>query len=111
MTRIARFLPLLAALAMGSACTTAESRAAHAAVEAGGLLLDVRTAQEYASGHVDGAVNIPIDQLEARLDELGPKDRPVVVYCHSGGRSAYAKTLLDRAGYAEVIDIGPMGAW
>lgn len=109
--RLIHLLPLAIALAATPACQTAESKAAHAAVERGALLLDVRTAQEYASGHLDGAVNIPIDQLERRLDEVGPTDREVVVYCEVGARSAYAATVLERAGYGKVVDLGPMGAW
>jgi rhodanese-related sulfurtransferase len=73
-------------------------------------LLDVRTVQEFNEGHVDGAVNIPIQVLKERLNEL-PKDKPVVVYCHSGRRSAEAKRLLDANGFTRVIDIGPMPDW
>jgi phage shock protein E len=79
-------------------------------VEQGALLLDVRTPDEFASGHVSRATNIPVQQLQARLNELGPRSRPVVVYCRSGGRSAQAARLLSTVGY-EVKDIGPMTAW
>lgn len=75
----------------------------------GAVLLDVRTSDEFSAGHLDGAVNIPIDDLEARLGEL-PRDRDVVVYCRSGRRSAHAATLLGAAGFA-VHDLGPMTAW
>lgn len=83
---------------------------AHSLVEQGALLLDVRTAEEYGAGHLAGAVNIPVQQLAERLSEVGTRERPVVVYCRSGGRSAQAASLLQRAGY-QVCDLGPMSAW
>ena len=55
-------------------------------VEQGALLLDVRTPAEFSEGHVPHATNIPVQELGARLGEVGPKTRPVVVYCRSGGR-------------------------
>jgi phage shock protein E len=77
-----------------------------AMVDQGATLLDVRTADEYASGHLDRAVVIPVQELEGRMSEV-PRDRPVVVYCRSGARSAAAASMLTRAGY-RVHDIGPM---
>ena len=84
---------------------------AHRLVTAGALLLDVRTQGEFADGHVPGAVNIPVGELAGRLSALGPKDRAIVVYCHSGGRSARAAGRLKEAGYATVHDMGPMSRW
>ncbi len=79
-------------------------------VEAGALLLDVRTQAEFREGHLAHATNIPVQELPARLREVGPTSRPVVVYCRSGGRSAQAAAMLRGAGY-EVRDVGPMTAW
>lgn len=79
-------------------------------VAAGALLLDVRTPEEYADRHVEGAVNIPVHELSGRLKEVGTTMRPVVVYCRSGARSASAAQQLRRAGY-EVHDIGGIGNW
>lgn len=79
-------------------------------VEQGALLLDVRTEQEFCQGHVLRALNIPVQELPQRLNEVGPTTRPVVVYCRSGGRSAAATQLLRQVGY-QVKDIGPMSAW
>lgn len=76
-------------------------------VEGGALLLDVRTPAEFASGHLDGAVNIPVQELSARAGEVA-RGRPVVVYCRSGRRSADAKRILEARGH-EVLDIGAMG--
>ncbi len=85
--------------------------AAKALVQGGARLLDVRSPGEFASGHLDGALNIPIDQLGARLAEVGPKETPVVVYCRSGARSGSAARVLKAAGFARVEDLGPMGRW
>lgn len=63
-----------------------------------GLLLDTRTDFEYARGHIDGAVHIPLDSLRERLSEL-PKDRTIYVHCQSGLRSYIACRILSQHGY------------
>lgn len=80
---------------------------------AGALVLDVRTRAEYAAGHVPGALNIPHDELGARLAELeGVSDRPVVVYCKSGFRAGIASALLTDAGFTQVYHLtGHMSDW
>ena len=83
----------------------------HALVANGATLLDVRSAAEFGSGHLDGARNIPVDDLPSRMAEVGPKDTPVVVYCRSGARSARAKSVLVAAGYTKVEDLGAMSRW
>ena len=83
---------------------------AHHLVESGALLLDVRSPEEFQAGHIEGAVNIPVQEMEARMGEVGSKERPVVVYCHSGMRSGRAAQVLERAGYA-VRNLGPMDRW
>lgn len=88
-----------------------DSAEAHRLVEAGALLVDVRTPGEFAAGHIDGALNIPVDQIEARAKELGARDRPVVVYCRSGARSAAAAATLKRMGFQKIEDIGSMRNW
>jgi rhodanese-related sulfurtransferase len=74
------------------------------------LLIDVRTPEEFASGHIDGAVNIPVDSLQNRLNEV-PDDQPIVVYCRSGNRSATASQILAQAGYTHIYDLGGLNAW
>jgi rhodanese-related sulfurtransferase len=74
------------------------------------LLVDVRTAQEFAAGHIAGAVNIDVQTLPARIREL-PTDRPVILYCRSGKRSATAAQILRRAGYNNVRDLGGILEW
>ena len=80
-------------------------------VEAGARLVDVRTPQEFASGHIPGAVNIPVQDLGRRMTELDGKERPIVLYCRSGARSSTAARMLKSAGYAQVHDLGSMGRW
>lgn len=84
---------------------------AKALVANGALLLDVRTPAEFASGHIDGAVNVPVDQIASRAEQLGPKNRAVVVYCRSGARSAAAASTLQQLGYTTVEDLGAMSNW
>ncbi len=69
-------------------------------------LLDVRTADEFDDNGLHGAKNIPVQQLSARIDDVGAKDKPVVLYCRSGNRSARAKNILEEHDYAEVYDLG-----
>ena len=78
----------------------------------GALLLDVRTAEEFAEGHLDGATNLPVQQLESRLGAFpAKKDQNVVVYCRSGARSGRATQMLRKAGYVKVFDLGAMSNW
>lgn len=93
----------------GAAAAPVPARDPHKVVAEGGSLVDVRTPEEFAGKHVDGAKNIPIDDLASRMAEI-PKNKPVVVYCQSGARSAAGARMLKGAGY-DVIDIGPMSKW
>lgn len=77
----------------------------------GATLLDVRSSEEFGGGHIDGATNIPVQELAGRSDELGDKETPIVVYCQSGGRSAMAKRLLENQGFANVHDLGGIAEW
>jgi rhodanese-related sulfurtransferase len=84
---------------------------AHRLVASGGLLIDVRTPEEYAEKHAEGAINIPVGELDRRLAEVeklagGDKKKPIVVYCAMGGRAAKAKSALTRAGYEQVTNVG-----
>ncbi len=82
------------------------SAALEAALAAKPLLLDVRTKGEFAGGSVPGAVNIPVQELEARLAELRGKNEQIVVFCRSGSRSAMAKSILERNGLGQVVNGG-----
>ncbi|TBR40466.1 MULTISPECIES: rhodanese-like domain-containing protein [Dyella] len=77
------------------------------------FLLDVRRADEFRDGHIEGALNVPVEQLSGRYTALGvPRDREIVVYCVSGRRAAKAQEILEARGYTHVrlLD-GSMNAW
>ena len=95
----------------GTAAVQSPGAVARARVEHGAVLLDVRTPEEFEPGHIDGAMNIPVAELSARIGELGASERAVVVYCRSGNRSAQATRILQAQGHADVFDLGPMSAW
>ncbi len=77
------------------------------------LILDVRTAEEFAAGHIRDAKNIPLKELKARVDELEKfKARPVIVVCTKGLKSAKATAQLKKAGYNEAASLlGGLDAW
>jgi rhodanese-related sulfurtransferase len=83
---------------------------AHKLVDDGALLVDVRSPGEFAGGHLAGAINVPVDAIGARAEELAKKGKKIVVYCASGMRSSSAASALKRAG-AEVFDLGAMSRW
>jgi phage shock protein E len=71
------------------------------------LWIDVRTAEEYAQGHVSAAVNIPYEEITDRVGEVtADKDALIYVYCRSGRRSGIAKGALEAAGYRNVVNVG-----
>jgi phage shock protein E len=73
----------------------------------GGVIVDVRTAGEFKSGHVPEAINIELGELkEDAPRRLPDKDRPILVHCLSGGRSNIARHRLKRMGYKEVHNLG-----
>lgn len=78
-----------------------------------GLILDVRSPEEYAEGHVPGAINIPHNQLGSRLAEIGSyKDKEIVLYCAVGGRAAKAANTLRAAGFSKLLHLdGDMNGW
>jgi len=86
---------------------------AQSMVEQGALLLDVREPDEYAGVHVPNATLIPLGQLSLRMTEIAAyKDKPIMVICRSGRRSAKAVVLLQEAGYSKVSNVaGGMNAW
>jgi len=80
-------------------------------VAAGARLVDVRSPEEYARGHLPGAVNIPVQELDRRLADAGPVDHELIVYCRSGHRSSRAAQILREHGFTKVHNLGPMTAW
>jgi phage shock protein E len=83
------------------------------AVDAGAVVVDVRTPQEFAEGHVPGALNIPVDEIGGRIAELeAHRGGDLYLICAVGGRSARATALLSDAGFAHPINVdGGTRAW
>ena len=96
----------------GQGCATDVTRGeAHRLVSAGALLLDVRSRGEYAERHIDGSINIPVEELKQRKGELGDPARKLVVFCHTGIRSGVAVQMLRKAGFSSVYNLGSIGHW
>lgn len=77
----------------------------------GALIIDVRNEDEWKRGHIPGARLIPVATLHTRLDEI-PRDRPLILHCQRGSRSAVAVATLDAFGYDDVHDLaGGFSAW
>jgi phage shock protein E len=74
------------------------------------MLIDVRTPDEYAAGHIPGAVNIPVDVITDQ-PPLADRAARIVVYCRSGNRSRTARAALIRLGFTNVEDFGAVGNW
>ncbi len=75
------------------------------------LFLDVRSPGEYASGHVEGAFNLPLDHFVQEYADLAPdKSKQIVLYCQSGARSGQAVLFLKQQGYGNVLNGVSMGA-
>lgn len=89
---------IIFAALLGLACNSAFART---------VLIDVRTAEEFASGHLNGALNIDHQVIGQRIGMAGvAKDDEVILYCRSGRRSAIAANALQSLGYRKVLDFG-----
>ena len=96
---------LLGGTANLSACSSNDSQAVINVAES--IIIDVRSAEEFASGHLEGALNLNVEDgtLQASLATLDPADS-YIVYCRSGRRSAIAVGQMAAAGFANVTDLG-----
>lgn len=74
----------------------------------GAIVLDVRSTGEFAGGHIEGSINMPVNKLADNLHKLKSKNIPIITCCASGARSATAKGILESNGYSRVIN---GGAW
>ena len=80
--------------------TAAQKVHADLAMRQGLLIIDVREAREFAVGHVPGAINIPLEDLQQTMSSMKvPKDRSIVTVCDKGGRSSHAVAVLEKMGY------------
>lgn len=75
-------------------------------VKNGAIILDVRSAGEFASGHIKGAINISVDSLKNNLTKLKDKNQTIITCCASGMRSSVAKSILLANGYTNVFNGG-----
>ena len=74
------------------------------------FLVDVRTPEEYAAGHIPTAINLPVDEIGDR-QPTEDKGALIIVYCASGRRSARSKAVLEHLGYTQVVDFGGISRW
>lgn len=72
-------------------------------------IIDVRTPEEFAGQHVPGAINIPLDQLSIRMDEIKDMPKPIVAYCRSGNRSGMAVGMMKQNGIMDAVNGGGIG--
>ena len=76
------------------------------------VILDVRTPEEYAAGHIAGAVNLPNETIsDQEIPSLPDKDQTLLVYCRSGNRSKQASRKLADLGYTRVLEFGGINTW
>ena len=78
---------------------------------AGAVLLDVRTAEEYASGHIPGSRNLDVQNIRSAPDLIPNRETPLFVYCRSGARSGSAVSQLQAMGYTNAVNIGGITAY
>ena len=104
--RISLIILLFASgIAFTSCNTVQDSAKTEQLVTNGAFLVDVRTPQEFAAGHVVGSVNIPVDEIGANLDKFEDKGN-IIVFCRSGARAETAKDLLQKNGVKNVTNGG-----
>ena len=102
-------IALLASQAAG--VTSLSPAQTQARIQQGAFLLDVRTQEEYDQYHLQGSTLIPLDKLSGQLNQL-PKDKDILVICHSGARSLSASILLQQHGFKRVFYLeGGLNAW
>lgn len=76
------------------------------AVERGGVIVDVRTREEFEEGHIPEAINRPVDEIYMWSQDLGKKDDEFYLYCYSGARCSRAVRQLKREGYSKLVNCG-----
>ncbi len=87
---------------------------AHALIESKqGILIDVRTKEEFDDGHIEGALNIPLETIHDGIDltQVTNKETPLLLYCRTGRRSTTAGQILVKNGYKYVVNFGGVNTW
>ena len=124
MRNVKRLLPLILSIMLLSACSapggsansyrqiSMNEAAEMMKKESGYIILDVRRPDEYADGHIPGAINVPNEDINtAEIPELPDKAQLILVYCRSGRRSKEASEKLVKLGYTNVIEFGGILDW
>ncbi len=121
-----RIIPLLLAILLLAGCTTPSGTDGDITYkqvsmsdaitmmenEDGYIILDVRRSDEFASGHIPNAINIPNENIgEDEIEELPDKDQLILVYCRSGNRSKQASEKLVKLGYSNIVEFGGINNW
>ena len=77
-----------------------------------GIIVDVRTPEEFNEGHIENAINLPVDEIEDKALEVLPDQKEIyLLYCRSGNRSAQAAKILESIGYEIIYDFGGINDW
>jgi rhodanese-related sulfurtransferase len=107
------FWPALARLTGAGGAQIGTLEATRLMNQGGTLVLDIREAPDYATGHLPKARHIPLSQLSKRVDEIVRfKDKPVIVTCRNGAKAAGAARVLKQAGFSKVLALrGGVDAW
>lgn len=103
--------PRVASASVAAPAVIVDGKEAHRLVAAGVTVVDVRTPEEFAKGHVPGALNIPYDEVGARLKEIGPPTTPVLLYCYSGMRAETAAKTLAEKGFSRLYNMEEYDRW
>ena len=124
MKKVKRLLPFVLSLMLLSSCGTPGGSANNyreismdEAVkmmkdESNYIILDVRRPDEYAEGHIPGAINVPNEEIDtAEIAELPDKSQLILVYCRSGRRSKEAAKKLAKLGYTNIVEFGGINDW
>ena len=119
-----KWIPIFAALLFLAGCSatgregpgysqiTMEEARQRLSIECGFIILDVRTPEEFAAGHIPGALNIPNETIGTdEIPQLPEKEQRIYVYCRSGNRSKQAAEKLVALGYTDIVEIGGIIDW
>ena len=103
------FAAIVAAMLIISGC---QSNYDEAAFDDDAIIIDVRSLEEFNSGHISGAILLPLPRLAEEIIYLVPDlERPVILYCRSGNRSGQALDILTNMGYTNVYNLGGILDW
>ena len=118
-----KIIPILAALAALTACSSGANSGEYRQIssaeaqklmesESNYIILDVRRADEYANGHIPGAINVANETIvDKEPEELPDKEQLILVYCRSGNRSKQAAAKLANMGYTNIVEFGGINEW